>query len=194
MESWSKEEVGQFIAELGFADYSEAFATNDIDGQLLCILDDSTLLEIGVVDSSARDTILSKRNFYMDGDARKEPEKDKNPVEEAPTEGSAPSAPLAGEKRRKKRMQFKDDGESPVTTDTPAKDAQPPPEAKADIEHEVKSVADKIEAALTVEPAEQEVSKLGLFISRDEAFSPCLLPVLLLLVSRLMSSGKICSR
>ena len=156
MESWSKEEVGQFISELGFPAYADAFVSNDINGQLLCILDDPALTEVGVTDASARATILFRRDFYNDG----EEDREKNShvgsdstqlVGEAQsaTAGAADAAAdtsgsgqiaVAG-KPRKKRMQFKDEsGEGEAQSS-----AVPAPAS------ELQSLQEKAETILSLE-------------------------------------------
>jgi hypothetical protein len=64
METWNKQEVADFLAEVGHADLSEGFMENDIDGQLLAILDDDALLELGVSDATKRKDLLGVRDFF----------------------------------------------------------------------------------------------------------------------------------
>ena len=122
MESWTKEEVGQFIAEIGFPQFSNAFVENDIDGQLFTILDKSALNELGVNDSSVADTILSKREFYGN---------DTQPEESAPPAALKPQEEAA--KPRRKKMQFASEAdEEPATSSPPSEKQEDPQPPKVD--------------------------------------------------------------
>ena len=48
--NWSCEEVGRWIADLGYGDYSPCFVHNSINGRRLILIDASTLPSIGVRD------------------------------------------------------------------------------------------------------------------------------------------------
>lgn len=121
METWSQEEVGQFLVELGYPEFKATFMSNDIDGQLLCILDDPALSDLGVDDAEKRKHILAQRDFCNDGSAAKpdpsftpqhsaEDLKDSKPAE--PEASTATAKPQRG----RRRMQFKEDEEEQTST------------------------------------------------------------------------------
>jgi len=55
---WNEREVGQWLVKVGLSQYQELFRENDINGECLMLLDDSSLQELEIKDAKERKRLL----------------------------------------------------------------------------------------------------------------------------------------
>lgn len=58
LESWSAEDVGDWLVHIELSQYKDSFVSNAIDGTELCNMDDKTLIDLGVSALGHRNKIL----------------------------------------------------------------------------------------------------------------------------------------
>jgi len=69
---WSKEQVADWMADLGYPQYRECFTTNAIDGRKLILVDASHLPSLGIIDfehikhisKSVRDLLVIEEPYW----------------------------------------------------------------------------------------------------------------------------------